>query len=153
MVDEYKESPSENTQIENRLEKKPTDPEVYEVRDTQTVDSRQTYQEKKSFWRSYHIIWFAIGIITTLLAFRFVFELLGANPYNSFVQLIYTLSYPFAGPFQSIFGITSVAQSTFDWSILVAIAVYILIGYALVRLLRIIRPVTRDDVNHRIHTV
>jgi uncharacterized protein YggT (Ycf19 family) len=127
--------------------------EYQKMQQQNALDSRQTYQEKKAVWRSYHIIWFLVGLITTLLAFRFVFELLGANPYNGFVQTIYTLSYPLAGPFETIFGITSVARSTFDWSVLVAILVYILIGYALVRLLRIIRPVTPDEVNHRIHTV
>ena len=113
----------------------------------------KTYQQKKAVYRSYHIIWFIVGLIVALLGFRFVFELLAANPANSFVQMIYTLSYPFAGPFRTIFGVTNVAYSLFDWSILVAIVVYVLIGYALVQLLRIIRPVTPQEVNHPIRTV
>jgi uncharacterized protein YggT (Ycf19 family) len=153
MVDDYTERPFESTEIERKLEQRTNNPEIYEVRDAQAVDARQTYQEKKRVWRSYNAIWFFIGIIVALLGFRFFFELAGANPFNPFVQLIYTLSYPFAGPFETIFGITTVSQSTFDWSILVAIVVYLLIGYALVQLLRIIHPVTRDEVNHRIHTV
>ena len=153
MIDDYSERPSESTEIERKLEKRTNSPEVYEVRDAETVDARQTYQEKKRVWRSYNAIWFVVGIIVALLAFRFIFELTDANPYNSFVQLIYTLSYPFAGPFESIFGITTVSRSTFDWSSLVAIIVYILIGYALVQLLRIIHPVSHDEVNHPIRTI
>jgi uncharacterized protein YggT (Ycf19 family) len=129
----------------------PVDP--YQPMQEEIIDARQPSQERKSVWRSYNAIWFFVGLIVSLLAFRFVFELLGANPYNAFVQLIYTLSYPFAAPFQSIFGITSIAHATFDWSLLVAMIVYFFIGYALVQILRIIHPVTSDDVRHRIRTV
>jgi len=109
----------------------------------------QEYNQTKKIVRSYNIIWFIVGFIDALLGFRFVFEILGANPYNEFTQLVYTLSYPFAQPFRSIFGITTVANSYFDWSVLLAIVVYLLIGYGLVQLLRIINPITRDDMHHR----
>jgi uncharacterized protein YggT (Ycf19 family) len=107
------------------------------------------YNQTKRIVRSYNIIWFIVGFIDALLGFRFVFEILGANPYNEFTQLVYTLSYPVAQPFRSIFGITSVANSYFDWSVLLAMIVYLLIGYGLVQLLRIINPITRDDMHHR----
>lgn len=110
---------------------------------------RTEYNETKSILRSYNLIWFIVGFINVVLVFRFFFELLGANPYNAFTQFIYALSYPFAAPFRSIFGVTNVATAYFDWSILVAIIVYLLIGYGLVQLLRIAKPVTRDDPNQR----
>lgn len=142
MLEDY----SENTSYERRAR---TD---IPIRPNAMADM-QSYQQRKAVWRSYNTIWFIVGLITALLAFRFVFELLGANPSNAFVQLIYTFSYPFAGPFQTIFGITVAATAVFDWSLLVAMVVYLLIGYALIQLLRIIRPVTPDDVNHRINTI
>ena len=107
------------------------------------------YNETKSILRSYNLIWFVAGFINVLLGFRFFFELLGANPYNGFTQFIYALSYPFAAPFRSIFGVTNIATAYFDWSILVAIVVYLLVGYGLIQLLRIIKPITRNDPNHR----
>jgi uncharacterized protein YggT (Ycf19 family) len=152
MVDDYTERPSESTELERQVTRTGVPLNEYQKRQ-EIIDARQTYHEKKAIWRSYNVIWFIVGVIVALLAFRFLFELAGANPFNSFVQLIYTLSYPFAGPFETIFGITTVSRSMFDWSILVAIIVYILIGYALVQLLRIIHPVNQDDVNHRIRTV
>jgi uncharacterized protein YggT (Ycf19 family) len=156
MIDDYMERPTESNEYEKhgtRTNIPYAHNDVIEPEQPEAIDARQTYQEKKAVVRSYNIIWFFVSIIVALLAFRFVFELLGANPANAFVQFIYALSYPFAGPFRTIFGITNVASSTFDWSIFVAIVVYILIGYALVQLLRIIRPMSRDDVNHRIRTV
>lgn len=150
MLQDNSEYPTERTSYERHVTRTGVPYGAYEQN---VIDARQTYQEKKAVWRSYHIVWYIVGFITALLAFRFVFELLGANPSNAFVQMVYALSYPFAQPFQSIFGITSVARSTFDWSVIVAIAVYNLLGYALVRLLRIVRPVTPEEVNHRIRTV
>jgi len=150
MREDYSQRPTESTSYERQVTRKAIPNNSYQP---DAIDARQSYQEKKAVIRSYNAIWYFVGLIVAVLAFRFIFELLGANPYSGFVQLIYTLSYPFAVPFQSIFGITSFSRATFDWSVLVAIPVYILIGYALVRLLRIIRPVTPDEVNHRIRTV
>ena len=150
MIEETSERPSESTHYETRTVRTEVPQEPNNVVEQ---DTSQQFSQKKAVWRSYNVIWFFVGLVVALLGFRFVFELLGANPGNAFVTFIYTLSYPFAGPFQTIFGITSVASSLFDWSILVAIVVYLLIGYALVQLLRIIRPVTRDDVNHRVNTI
>ncbi|HSX09884.1 MAG TPA: hypothetical protein VLF93_07040 [Candidatus Saccharimonadales bacterium] len=111
------------------------------------------YQQQKAVVRSYNIIWFIVGLIDAVLGFRFVFEILGANPASGFTQLIYGLSYPFAAPFQSIFGVTVIARSFFDWSLLVAIAVYLLIGYGLIQVLRIVKPVTTEEANHRVRTI
>jgi len=148
MSEDYSQRPSENTQYQTRT----VSTDVVQ-RPNAMADQQQTFQQKKAVWRSYNIIWFAIGLIDAVLVFRFIFELLGANPGNAFVTFIYTLSYPFAGPFQTILGVTSVASSMFDWSLLVGMVVYLLIGYALVQLLRIIRPVTPEDVNHHVNTI
>jgi uncharacterized protein YggT (Ycf19 family) len=151
MVEEYIERPTETTEVARR--ESSTLYEPYDTNRPEVIDQHQTYHEKKAMVRSYNVIWFFVGLIDALLAFRFFFELLGANPYNAFVNLIYSISYPLAGPFRTIFGVTNAATATFDWSILVAIVVYLLIGYALIQLLRIIRPMTPEDVNHTIRTI
>ena len=117
------------------------------------IPIQNEYHETKTVIRSYNFIWFIVGIIEALLGFRFVFEIAGANSVSPFVQFVYVLSYPFAQPFHSIFGVTAVANSFFDWSLIVAIVVYWLIGFGLVQILRIIHPVTTDDVRHRVRTV
>ncbi len=87
-----------------------------------------------------NVVWFIAGIIIVLLAFRFVFMLLGANQDNQFANLIYNLSYPFAAPFFGLFGYTlHYGVSQFELSTLVAILVYALIAYGIVRLINIRR--------------
>jgi hypothetical protein len=82
------------------------------------------------------------GIIELLLILRFVLLFVGANAANTFVTWVYTWSGPFAAPFAGIFGQHSVAagqgvvvQSVFDWTSLVALIAYAVIGAVLVRLL------------------
>lgn len=86
-------------------------------------------------------IWFIAGVIIALLAIRFIFILLGANPSNGFVNFIYGVSHPFAAPF---FGIFSYSQhygiARFEGSTLIAIAVYALIAWGLARLVTIRQP-------------
>jgi YggT family protein len=81
------------------------------------------------------IIYFFLGLIELLLGLRFVFLLLGANPSSAFVAWIYSWSGIFTAPFAGIFGQAPttagpgvVAQSVFDWTTLVALIVYGLLG-------------------------
>lgn len=87
------------------------------------------------------VIWFIAGVIIALLAIRFVFVLLGANQNNGFVDLIYTLSYPFAVPFFGVFGYSVHYDiSRFETSTLVGIVIYALIAWGLARLVTIRHP-------------
>ena len=86
-------------------------------------------------------VYFIFGIIELLLMLRFVLLLIGANAANSFVSWVYAWSGPFAAPFAGIFGQHAaiagpgvVVQSDFDWTTLIAIVVYGIIGALLVRL-------------------
>jgi hypothetical protein len=80
------------------------------------------------------IIWLAAGVITLLLAFRFILAALAANPANGFVNFIYTVSHPFAAPFFGMFHYNDVyarGGSHIEIYTLVAIAVYLAIAWIL----------------------
>lgn len=81
------------------------------------------------------IIFTIMGFIEGLVALRFLFRLLGANPVNAFVGWIYSWSTPLVTPFAGIFGQNPtiagtgvVTTSVFDWTALIALVVYALIG-------------------------
>lgn len=81
-----------------------------------------------------------IGVVQFLVGFRFVFLLLGANPGNAFVSWVYDLSSPLVAPFSGILGqsVTDIAQgavveSVFDWTSLIALLVYGVLGAILMR--------------------
>lgn len=82
-----------------------------------------------------------IGIVQFLVGFRFVFLLLGANPSNAFVSWVYDLSTPLVALFSGILGQSAstitqgaVVTSVFDWTSLIALLVYGILGTILMRL-------------------
>ncbi|MGH7157144.1 MAG: YggT family protein [Candidatus Saccharimonadales bacterium] len=81
------------------------------------------------------VVWLVAGIISLLLAFRFVLAALAANPGNGFVNFIYKVSHPFASPFFGIFHYNDVyvrgTGAHFEIYSLVAIAVYLAIAWIL----------------------
>lgn len=87
------------------------------------------------------VIWFVVGFIVTLLAVRIVLQLLAANQGNAFVDFVYSLSGIFAAPFFGVFGYEpSYGSSVFEISSLVAILVYALVGWGIVKLVNISSP-------------
>ena len=90
------------------------------------------------------IIWFVVGLINILLAIRFVLLLLGANLDAGFVEFIYTITNPLVAPFVGIFGTPTYGQFMFDWSSLLAIIVYSLIAWGIVKAMTLSRP--QDEI-------
>ena len=88
-----------------------------------------------------NIVWYIYGLIAVFLALRMALKLFGANASNGLVGLIYSASGVMSAPFDTVFGVKSVeagsAQSVFEPSILVAIAVYALIAWGIAKLLTI----------------
>lgn len=86
------------------------------------------------------VVYYILGILMAVLAFRFVLSLLGANRDNVFAGLIYGISYPFVAPFFGLFGYrVQYGVSRFEIETLVAMAVYALLAYGIVKLIRIAR--------------
>ena len=86
------------------------------------------------------IVWFIVGAISIIIALRFVLLLLGANQAAGFTDFVYSLSGIFVAPFIGIFGEPTYGTSVFEISSLLAIAVYLLLGWGIAKLLTIGRP-------------
>jgi len=89
----------------------------------------------KPLYRGTQIVWYIVGILESLLAFRFILKLLGANSTAGFSNLIYDITRPFVNPFLNVFKITTVEGSVFEWATLLAMLVYWLLAMAIVKLL------------------
>ena len=81
-----------------------------------------------------NFIYLLFGILEGLLGIRFVLGLLGANPAAGFAQFIYGITGPFIAPFVGLFGQPRFEGSVFEFNSLVAILVYALIGWVLVKI-------------------
>ncbi|HOJ78719.1 MAG TPA: YggT family protein [Bacillota bacterium] len=99
----------------------------------------------KNLYRSKQIIRYLVRLILVLLSFRFILKLLGANPAAGFSQFIYTITQPLAAPFLNVFQISQVSGSIFEWTTLLAMLVYWLIGWGISRLLSMWKPVSTSE--------
>lgn len=88
-----------------------------------------------------YLIYFFFGALEILLAFRLVLKLTGASISSAFVGLIYGLTGIFILPFEGIFrrGFAQGLETTsvLEPSALVAIIVYVVLAWGIVKLIRI----------------
>jgi uncharacterized protein YggT (Ycf19 family) len=90
--------------------------------------------------RAAMITYLILGILEALLITRVILKLLAANPGSSFVRFVYNISALLVAPFQGIFPTPATQNSVLELSSLVAIAVYALIAWGIVRLIAILGP-------------
>jgi hypothetical protein len=113
-----------------------------------TTDTRRVVTPSVTpLYRATQVVWYLFNILEVLLAFRFVLKLLGANAAAGFTSFIYAITYPFVAPFLSVFRQTSVAGATFEWTTLLAMLVYWLLAWAIVRLIVMGKPVSNTEAH------
>ena len=91
--------------------------------------------------KSEYLVYYFLGALEILLAFRLILKVAGANTSSGFVRLIYFLSGIFVIPFQGIFKSSysqgSANTSIFEPATLTAIIVYAVLVWGIVKLIRI----------------
>lgn len=107
---------------------------------------QKVFDKKKKIFRINQIIWYILGLVEVLLAFRIVLKALGANADSGFTSFIYSITGPFALPFRGILGESIDGSSLFEWSSVFAVVVYLVIAGGLVYLLDLVNPVTKEEV-------
>ncbi len=111
---------------------------------------QKEYQTKKAIFRTYQVVWYALGIVEVLLTFRILLKLLGANAQSGFTSFIYGISNPFALPFSGILATTKSADMVIEWSTLIAMAVYAIIAYGIVALFQLVKPTNQEEVEQSV---
>lgn len=99
----------------------------------------------KPLYRGTQIVWYILGLIEILLAFRFILKLFGANAAAGFTSFIYGATYIFAAPFLSVFRITKVAGSVFEWTTLLSMFVYWVLAFGIIKLLLMGKTVSTPE--------
>ena len=108
---------------------------------TYNVPNRPSPQETTALFRTTRVLWYIFYVVEVLLAFRFVLKLLGANPGAGFTEIVYTLSSIPLAPFRFVFSNNAVGGSVIEWSTLLAMAVYWVLVWGIVKLVLIPRTV------------
>jgi len=99
------------------------------------------------------LISLVIGIIAILIAIRIVLKLLAANTASGFTQFIYNVTGPLVRPFLNIFGTPAGDNgSVFEVSSILAIAIYLLVGWLVMKLVQLVidRPTSGVSVTRNV---
>ena len=93
------------------------------------------------------IIWAILGLLEVLLGLRFVLKLIAANPDSGFAALIYGITKPFLAPFTALVGTPQSGGTILEVTTLIAMAVYALFFWGVVRVVLIAanRPSARTS--------
>ena len=103
----------------------------------QVFEDQNQIRANIRYWTS-TISYFLLGVLEIILLLRFIFRLLGANAYNSFIPFLYNLSYPFVAAFRGIFDARLVGNGVLEFSTLIAMLIYALIVWGIVTFVNVI---------------
>ena len=107
---------------------------------TSSTSRTAVYREGGYNSRAIQAVWWIVVFLDVLIAIRFVLKLLGANP-APFVRFMYDLTWPLVVWFHGIFNTAQEGRSILEPESLVAMAIYALIGWGIVSLIRLMsRP-------------
>lgn len=121
------------------------------LRTSQTTSGMERPAKTRPLYRATQAIWYLFYVIETILVFRFAFKLIGANTAAGFTRFIYNLSDPLLAPFQLVLPAPRVSGSIFEWSTLLAMLVYWIIAWGIVRLLLMGKPVSEIEANQKLN--
>ncbi len=114
------------------------------------MNSSYTSTTTKPLFRGTQVVWYILGFIEAVLAFRFVLKLMGANPNAGFTDLIYSISGFFLAPFRAVFNSSVVSGSVFEWSTLLGMLVYWVIALGVIRIFMMSRTVSTPEAAEKL---
>jgi len=88
-----------------------------------------------------------LGILEILLGLRFLLKLIAANANSGFAVFIYGITKPLVAPFTALVGTPTSGGNILEWTTLIAMAVYALLFWVVIRVVRIAanRPSARTS--------
>ena len=107
---------------------------------------------REAVYKVAQFIWLLFGGLEALIGIRVILLLIGANPANPFTAFVYQFSQLFLWPFQNIVANPAIQNYVLEITSIVAMIVYPLIGWAIVRLVWVLfyrRPTSEVTTYHR----
>jgi len=116
---------------------------IKETHTSQVVTTQNSFKSRR-------IIYYILGTLEVLFAFRLIFKVLGANPESPFVAIIYTITNLFLAPFKGIFRMAVTdgieTESVLEPSLIIAMIVYAAIAWGLVKFIEIIKNRSDSEI-------
>lgn len=106
--------------------------------------------KEEQLYRVTRFIWYIFYLIEAFLAGRLILKLLAANPSAGFTQFIYSFAGIFDAPFKYVFPSPSVGGSTFELSVVLAMIVYWILAWGIVKLIVMNRDVSSYEAKENL---
>ncbi|MBA4385523.1 MAG: hypothetical protein C0410_12365 [Anaerolinea sp.] len=120
-----------------------------DFRETRTSQHEAGRTQRIATFKATQLIWLILGVIEAIIALRFVFRLIGVYAENNFASFIYGLSNIFVAPFLSLTRAPASGNMVFEFSSLLAMAIYLLIAWGIERIVYVIFYRPRGPVSVR----
>jgi uncharacterized membrane protein len=124
-----------------------------DYRDVRTTQHEQGQEQRVATFKVTQLIWLLFGLLDIAIALRVFFKLIAVNAANPFVSLIYNVTGLFVAPFASLTSAPAVGGMVLEISSIIAIFVYLLIAWALERIVYVLFYRPRGPVSVRQTTV
>jgi hypothetical protein len=109
-----------------------------DFKEVRTTQHEQGQEQRVATFKVTQIIWLLLGLLEAVLALRFVFKLVGVNAANAFATLLYNVTNLFVAPFASLTGAPAAEGMVLEISTIIAMIVYLLIAWALERIVYVL---------------
>lgn len=106
-----------------------------ESRGSAERQAARSQDRRRALTKATQVIWLATSLLEVLIGMRVMLRLLAANPQAGFAQFVYGITAVFLAPFSALFPSPSAAGAVLEMSSLVAMLVYALIAWGIIRVM------------------
>jgi YggT family protein len=109
-----------------------------DYKEVRTTEHESGQEQRVATFKATQLIWLLLGLLEAAIALRIVFKLIAVNAANPFATVLYKLTDFFVAPFASLVGAPAAGGMVLEISSIIAMIVYLLIGWALERIVYVL---------------
>lgn len=109
-----------------------------QYKEVKTSQHEEGREQRVASMKAVQLIWWVLGLIEAVLALRFIFKLVGVNAANPFASFLYRISALIVKPFASLTGAPQANGMVFEFSTLLAMIIYGLVGWGIAKLVEVL---------------
>ncbi len=124
-----------------------------DYKEVRTTEHEAGQEQRVTTFKATQLIWLLLGILEAAIALRVIFKLVGVNEANAFATLLYGFTGFFLAPFASLAKAPAAGGSVLEVSSIIAMVVYLLIFWAIERIVYVIFYRPRGPVSVKQTTI
>jgi hypothetical protein len=109
-----------------------------DYKEVRTTAHEAGQEQRFATFKATQLIWLGLGILEAAIALRVMFKLIGVNAANPFATLLYNVTNLFVAPFASLTGAPAAGGMVLEISSIIAMVVYLLLAWALERIVYVL---------------